>query len=138
MALILGVFVSAATQANPRLFNDGNDSYVYHSTKLNVSINMPADWQGKVTTTENEGTVTVSYNNPGAQQVFLYSVNKVDQQTWMNVKDNLQGVHVISNKDGMVYFVELTDKISIKGANAKEFKAIVAGLNDMLANIKVG
>ena len=138
IAALLGLLISATVNANPLLSIGGSDNYVYHSDKLNVNVNMPSDWQGKVTTTENDQAVTVSYNNPGGQPVFLYSINKVDVKTWMNVKDNLTGVHVVSNKDGEVYFVQLTDKTSVKGANSKEFKTIVANLNDVLANVKVG
>lgn len=138
IAMVFGWFISTNAVAACHLNKGGNDTYVYHSTKLNVNINMPGDWQNKVTEIENDQTITVSYNNPGAQPVFLYSVNKISEQTYMNIKDQLQGVHIVAQKDGEVYFVQFTDKSSLKGANDKEFKAIVANLNDVLANISVG
>jgi hypothetical protein len=54
----------------------------------------------------------------------------------MAIKDGLSESHVVARKDGQIYFVQLTDKTSIKGANAKDYKAIVANLDDVLANIK--
>ncbi len=137
IAVITGWFISNITNAATRQDKGGNDNYVYHSSKLNVDISMPGDWRDKVSTKEDNQSVTVSYNNPGGQPVFLYSLTKIAEQAWMNIKDGLSETHVVAHKDGQIYFVQLTDKTSIKGANAKEYKAIVANLDDVLANIKV-
>jgi hypothetical protein len=138
IAVIAGWIINSATNAAPHGDTNGGDNYVYHSDKLNVNINMPDDWRNKIITKEDDRAITVLYNNQGGQPVFLYSVTKIAEQMWLNIKDGLSDVHIVAHKNGEIYFVQLTDKTSIKGANSKEFKAMVANLNDVLANIRVG
>jgi hypothetical protein len=138
IAVIAGWIINSTTNAAPHQDVRGGDNYTYHSDKLDVNIYMPDDWKDKVTTKEDDRSITVSYNNAGGQPVFLYSVTKIAEQMWLNIKDGLSDAHIVAHKDGNVYFVQLTDKTSIKGANDKEFKAIVANLNDVLANVKAG
>jgi hypothetical protein len=133
LIVLLSGFLSAAQGSTP----GNNGDYVYQSKNLNVQITMPGEWQDKVRAIETDQSVTFSYTNPGGQPVFLYSITKIPEQTWMNIKEQLINVHVITEKNGTVYFVETTDKTSIKGNNAKEFKSIVNHLGDILHNIQV-
>jgi len=131
VALLIGFLCSVRAGS---MGDSGN--YVYTNQNLHVQITMPADWQEKMKVTETDQVITFSYINPGGQPVFLYSVTKISEQNWMAIKDQLTNVHIVAEKDGTVYFVELTDKTSIKSANAKEFKAIVDQLDEIWHSIK--
>ena len=133
LALVTGLVSMTAKAGTPSL----NSNYVYQNQALNLTINMPDAWQGKVKVTETDQSVSFSYTNTGGSPIFLYSVTKVNEQTWLNIKDQLQNVHVVANKNGVVYFVQLTDKTSIKGANAAEFKTIVDQLNDVMHSVQI-
>jgi hypothetical protein len=132
IALVTGLLTGSVKAITPA---DGG--YVYKSQNLNLQVTMYFDWQSKAKIDETSQSVTFDYTNPGSQQVFLYSITKISEQSWLNIKDQMQNVHVVADKGGMVYFVELTDKASIKGPNAKEYKDIVEHLDDIPHSVQL-
>jgi len=132
IALVTGLLIGSAKASTPE-----NGTYVYQNTNLNLQITMAFDWQSKAKVDETPQSVTFAYTNPGSQQVFLYSITKISEQSWLAVKDQMDNAHVVAEKNGMVYFVQLTDKTSIKGPNAKEYKDIVESLNDIPHSVQI-
>ncbi len=132
IALVTGLLMGSAKASTPE-----NGSYVYQSPNLHLQVTMSFDWQTKAKVDETPQSVTFAYTNPGSKEVFLYSITKISEQSWLTIKDQLPNAHVVAEKDGMVYFVELTDKTSIKGANAKEYKEIVEHLDDIPHSVQL-
>src|SRR5215467_9695904 len=85
-ALLSGLFNARAIAGTPA----ENGNYVYHNQNMHVQVTMPYDWQSKLKVTETDQVITFSYANPGSEPVFVYSISKISEQTWMNIKDQMQ------------------------------------------------
>ena len=55
----------------------------------------------------------------------------------MNVKAQLANAKVLDNKNGMIYFLMVTDKQKVKGADNEKYSQVMNGLNDLIASIKI-
>jgi hypothetical protein len=132
MLCTIVVFSSAGKAGTPIQASMGQ----YQNTNLKIALQLPDEWQSKVTIEESDNQVVFKYSNPGGQPVFLLAINRVTEAQWMDIKDQLTNSKLLSHKNGMIIYVEITDQAKIKGANSKEFAGIVSKLNDVVQSYK--
>lgn len=107
------------------------------TNSLQFSISIPQEWSSNIVRAETENAVTFNFKKTDGTTVFLLSVNKLSADDFLNVKDDLQNVKVIEQKNGLVYFAMETSKNSIKGSDSANFAKVFSHLDEMLNSIKI-
>jgi hypothetical protein len=115
-------------------FND--ISYPFQSAKLSIEVQLPDEWKSKFITEETDNSIVFKYGNPGGQPAFLFSINKISDVQWMNVKDQLSNAGMLIHAGNTIYYYEKTDNTSIKGANKDDYKSVVAHLDEVIKTAK--
>ena len=118
---------NASSTANPVVTN----------VTVQFSISIPASLNSSIEREETETAVNFNFKKADGTTSFLFSVNKISTDDWMNVKAQIANAKVLDNKNGMIYFLMVTDKQKVKGADNEKYSQVMNGLNDLIASIKI-
>ncbi len=132
--LVLALFAFNRAGASAPLIRSTDGNYQYQNAQMHFQIEMPIEWKDKIKVDETENSTTFSYLN-GTEKVFLFSVNKLSETDFLNVRDQLGDITVVAHPKGQVLYAEKTSKDHLKGANKDEFSKILQGLDAVIANI---
>ena len=118
---------NASSTANPVVTN----------VTVQFSISIPEPLNSSIEREETETAVNFNFKKADGTTSFLFSVNKISSDDWMNVKAQLANAKVLDNKNGKIYFLMVTDKQKVKGADNEKYSQVMNGLNDLIASIKI-
>ncbi len=134
IALVASIGIFGKTNTTRLPFSD---SYNFTSTQMNFELSIPPELKSKLLIDETESAVVFRYENPGTDHaVFLFSITRVSESAFMQVKDNLTSANVLSNKNGLITYSETTDEKSLPEKNKTEFKQILSRINEVLKTFK--
>ena len=68
---------------------------------------------------------------------FLFSVTKIPDQQWAKVKSQMPDAQLIAHKNESIYFVQRTNKETVKGANSATYAQVYPLLDQLIQSIQV-
>ena len=105
------------------------------------------DFQKKVSMIRKDQPVLVycaagSRSAKAAEQMSQMGFTKIynlqgGYNGWMNVQAQLVNAKVLDNKNGMIYFLMVTDKQKMKGADSEKYNQVMQNMNSLIASIKI-
>ncbi len=125
--LIFGTQVNAISIVEP----------VVSSTTVQFSIAIPEALGISIVREETETAVNFNFKKADGTNSFLFSVNKMAATDWLNLQSQLVNAKVLDNKNGIIYFLMVTDKQKMKGADCEKYSSVMQNLNALIASIKI-
>ena len=125
--LIFGTQVNAISIVEP----------VVSSTTVQFSIAIPEALGISIVREETETAVNFNFKKADGTNSFLFSVNKMAATDWLNLQSQLVNAKVLDNKNGIIYFLMVTDKQKMKGADCEKYSSVTQNLNALIASIKI-
>ena len=110
---------------------------VVTSSTVQFSITIPESFSSSIIREETETVVNFNFKKADGTTSFLFSVNKIATADWMNVQAQLVNAKVLDNKNGMIYFLMVTDKQKMKGADSEKYNQVMQNMNSLIASIKI-
>ena len=104
---------------------------------VQFSISIPETLNSAIVREETETAVNFNFKKADGTTSFLFSVNKIPANDWMKVQAQLSDAKVLDNKAGMIYFLMITDKQKMKGADSEKYSQVMNSLNDLISSIKI-
>lgn len=115
----------------------GTDNYNFTSNQLNFQLTIPMEFKNKLTIDETENSVIFKYDNPTyPNDVYLFSINKVNEKIWMQVQENIYNGVVLSNKDGFITYSENTRENTLRVKNKDEFEKLLGSISEIVKTFK--
>lgn len=128
----IGIYGKTTSTVNP-----GIDYYNFTSDKLNFQLTIPLDLKNNLIINETENSVVFKYDfHNYSNTVFLFSINKVADKSWIQLQDNLKNTLVLNNKGGYITYSEIAQENNLQGKNKNEFKNILTRVNELLKSYK--
>ncbi len=125
--LIFAAQVNAIANAKP----------VVTTATVQFSIAIPETLSTSIVREETETAVNFNFKKEDGTTSFLFSVNKIAAADWMNLQSQMANAKVLDNKSGMIYFMMLTDKQKMKGADSEKYNQVMQNMNAFIASIKI-
>ncbi|GDX51846.1 hypothetical protein LBMAG27_08930 [Bacteroidota bacterium] len=115
----------------------GTDNFNFTSNTMNFELTIPMDLKNKLVINETENSVVFNYDNPGyPNDVFLFSINKVSEKTWMQLHENIYNGIVLTNNDGFITYSETTKENTLRGKNRDEFEQMLGNIHEIVKTYK--
>ena len=127
VVLVSGTNSNALPSVNPVVTN----------VTILFSISIPESLNSSIVREETETAVNFNFKKADGTTSFLFSVNKISASEWMNMKAQLANAKVLDNKNGMIYFLMITDKQKMKGADSEKYNQVMQDLNSLIGSIKI-
>lgn len=134
IALMASICIFGKSTNNP--ISD-TDNYNFTSNHLNFQLTISIELKTKLIIEETENSVIFKYDNPNYQNdVYLFSINKVNEKIWMQVQENIYNGVVLNNKDGFITYSEITRENTLRGKNKDEFEKLLGSINEIVKTFK--
>ncbi len=104
---------------------------------LQFSFAIPDQWSTQLIREESDHAINFKFKKSDGTTIFLFSVNKVSETTWMSIKDQLENFKMVDHKNSNIYYTTFTSKRSIKGTDNDVYTQIYDHLAEILASIKI-
>lgn len=125
--LIFAAQVNAIANAKP----------VVTTATVQFSIAIPETLSTSIVREETETAVNFNFKKEDGTTSFLFSVNKIAAADWMNLQSQIANAKVLDNKNGMIYFLMVTEKQKMKGADSEKYNQVMQNMNAFIASIKI-
>jgi hypothetical protein len=106
-------------------------------SSLSLSVNIPDQWKSAIIRVDENETTTFKLDNGNAPAVFLFSVTKIPDQQWAKVKSQMPDSKLIAHKNESIYFVQRTNKETIKGANSATYAQVYPLIDQLIQSIQI-
>lgn len=128
----IGIYGKTTSSVNP-----GIDYYNFTSDKLNFQLSIPLDLKNNLIINETENSVVFKYDfHNYSNTVFLFSINKVTDKSWLQLQGNFKNTLVLNNKGGFITYSEIALENNLRGKNKNEFRNILVRVNELLKTYK--
>ncbi len=115
----------------------GTDNYNYTSNELKFQLTIPMELKPKLIIEETENSVVFKYENPNYQaDVYLFSINKVSENVWLQVKQNVNEGRILANTNGYIIYSEITRETTLRGKNKVEFEQMLSQVKELVNTFK--
>lgn len=101
------------------------------------AIAIPETLNTYITKETVDNSVRYLFKKSDGTTQFLFAVTKVSEQQWMLIKDQLTNATMQAHKNGFIYYVERTDKSSLKGADKDSYANVYNQLDAIVRSIDV-
>ena len=108
-----------------------------NASTVQFSVSIADQWSTMITRKETDNMVVFSFKKADGTAEFLFSVCRIADADWVNVKDALSGAHVIEHKNGMFYVAMQTSKSKLRGRGNENFESIISNLSEMISSIRI-
>jgi len=102
---------------------------------LQFSISIPDAMQSQITRQDFENQSIFSFKNENGKTAFLFSVNKVTDQQWLSIKQDVKNYTILENQDGFITFIQKTTDSSIKGKDNTKYQQVLQQVDAIIASI---
>ncbi|HAP01317.1 MAG TPA: hypothetical protein DCQ93_05260 [Bacteroidetes bacterium] len=125
---IVSVFAYAKTESVPPVGN---------STTVQFTISIPDEVSSSISRVDAENEVDFYFKKQDGSDVFLFSVNRVSENLWVNIKDQVGSYQLLDHRGGYIYFVSKTDKSKLKGEDSEKYSAVFSQMDVLIKSIKI-
>lgn len=125
---IVSVFAYAKTESVPPVGN---------STTVQFTISIPDEVSSSISRVDAENEVDFYFKKQDGSDVFLFSVNRVSENLWVNIKDQVGSYQLLDHRAGYIYFVSKTDKSKLKGEDSIKYSAVFSQMDVLIKSIKI-
>ena len=119
-------FHSVQTAASP--YDPGVGAY---------TLNIPANLESRIERTEADNAVHYTFKTSGGESLYLFSIKKASYEQWNILRTQLENESLIGSKDNLIYYVEVTNRRSLKGQDKQAYAEVYAQLDSIIDSIKL-
>src|SRR6185295_18381861 len=98
---------------------------------------IPANWETQLVRVDYENESIFSLKTGSGAPAFLFSVTKVTDAQWWEVKDQLKKYTIVENKDGFITFVQKTDLKKMKELPDVQYRQVLGSLDVVVGSIRL-
>ena len=113
------------------------DMHYNVSRHLNLTFTIPANWETQLVRVDYENESIFSLKTGSGAPAFLFSVTKVTDAQWWEVKDQLKKYTIVENKDGFITFVQKTDLKKMKELPDVQYRQVLGSLDVVVGSIRL-
>jgi len=127
LLMLLAAFFVIRNYAHGESFDPGVGQY---------TVSIPASIESRLVNEAAENTVIYKFKKADGSLQFLFSINKVSYEQWTLVRSQIPEAKLLGQKDGTIYYAELTTRKSMKDADKQAYAEAVGQLDAIVQSIK--
>lgn len=131
-SILAAVFAAVTSMANA-----GTTFQRFDPGVGDFSIAIPETLNAYLVKETTDNSVHYKFKKSDGTTQFLFAVNKVTEQQWLAIKDQLTNASVQAHKNGFIYYVERTDKTSMKGPDKDAYANVYRQLDTIIRSIDI-
>jgi len=131
MATLSLVFSARVAKASDEVlfYQAGND--------VRFTIEIPEQWNNYIVQESSGDGINFKFKKADGSKEFLFSINKISDQQWIVIKEQLGNAKLLAHKGTIIYYSQVTDKAKVKGTGNEEYAKIYSHLDDIIKSIKI-
>ena len=133
----IAILAVVALMASFRAPSGQELSTSFKMSSLSISVTIPDQWKSSIIRVDENEMTIFKLDNGNAPATFLFSVTKIPDQQWAKVKSQMPEAQLIAHKNESIYFVQRTNKETVKGANSATYAQVYPLLDQLIQSIQV-
>ena len=106
-------------------------------TAIDYGIAIPADLLSRLEIENHDNTVRYNFKKSDGTSCFLFSLNRIAEQQWLGVKDQLPNAKLCGHKNGFIYYAEVTNKTRMTGEDKDAYAAVYSRLTEIVRSVEI-
>jgi hypothetical protein len=134
--LISFFFADAQTETAMQSINSSAlESAVPPSVEFVISL--PDEYSSRIVRENAENAVYFRFKKSDGNTVFLFQVNKISENQWISIKDQLVNPILLDHRNGFIYYAQPGEHSKVKGPDAALYDQLYDRLSQLIRTIQI-
>lgn len=104
---------------------------------IDYAIAIPETMQTHLAIENQDNAVRYNFKKSDGTTSFLFSLNRIPEQQWLGVKDQLPNAKLCGHKNGFIYYAEITDKSKLAGPDKDVYASVYNRLPEIVRSVEI-